>query len=337
MSCGLGAIILVFMLVKFNVDIQRPEDNTLEEELSDLKAEEASLNQQMAAIKKAQQQAEGAIKKASQALALSQTELTAKRDAAAKQIKQRAELEEKIKAIEVAKKSDVIEDPKAGEETYVMGLKVAGRKIAVLVDRSSSMTDEVLIDVIRRKTGSDREKQAGPKWQRTKRIVRWLLARAPKSSSVQVIAYNGSAQTIGPDGWSSANDARAIGDILQDMDAIVPEGPTDLQAGTRALTRAGPTDVYVITDGLPTKGSSNYKSFNPFASCSSLWGKSNRISGECRLKLFHHSINAFSTRGGVTVNVILLPIEGDPAPSVAYWSWTSATNGLLISPAKSWP
>jgi hypothetical protein len=40
---------------------------------------------------------------------------------------------------------------------------------------------------------------------------------------------------------------------------------------------------------------------------------------------------------GVKVNVILLPIEGDPQASPEFWNWTASTGGLLISPAESWP
>ena len=48
-----------------------------------------------------------------------------------------------------------------GEEDYLLGLKVEGRRIAILIDRSASMTDERLIDIIRRKVRTDAEKRAG--------------------------------------------------------------------------------------------------------------------------------------------------------------------------------
>jgi len=34
---------------------------------------------------------------------------------------------------------------------------------------------------------------------------------------------------------------------------------------------------------------------------------------------------------------VLLPIEGDPQASHEFWKWTAATDGILISPATSWP
>ncbi len=337
MSCGLGAIILVFMLVKHKVDVAHPEVDALEQELAELRAAEDTLSQQIARAMADRMRVESNADKAKQTLTQSQKDLAVRQREAADQQAQLARQQAEIERTEVAEVSDVIENSGVGEETYVMGLKVEGRKIGILIDSSASMTDEVLIDVIRRKNSSDTDKQAGPKWQRTKRIGQWLLARLPKSSSVKVIAYNDQTQTLGPDGWVGATDNKGLGDILGDMDGLVPSGATDLQAGLKLMKAANPSDVYVVTDGLPTQGDSNYKSLNPFASCSALWGQASTISGECRLKLFNHTVQSTSFRPGVPVNVVLLPIEGDPQASVAYWSWTSTTGGLLISPAVSWP
>jgi len=218
----------------------------------------------------------------------------------------------------------------------VMGLKVEGQKIAFLIDSSASMTDEKLIDIIRRKTGTDSEKKQGPKWQRSKRIMHWLLARAPKGSQVAVITYNGKARSLGGSGWLRSTDAGGMQAVFRDLDAVIPTGATNLQRGLQAVARLRPTVIYLLTDGLPTAGLSRYASLNPFASCGGLLGRSTKISGACRVKLFRQSL-ADSAPGSVRVNVILLPIEGDPQAAPEYWRWTGATGGLLISPAESWP
>lgn len=345
MSCGLGAIILVFMLVKYNVDttalqselLHHEQEEKLQKELAELKAREGSLRSEISKLNLTTRTAEQAIGATSSNLAQVQNKLSSKESEAIEQREKLRAIQEKINSIEVAKTSDVIEDPKIGEENYLIGLRVEGRKIGILVDASASMTDEILLDVIRRKNSSNKSKRAGPKWQRTKRILRWLLARLPSGSRVEVIAYNDQARVLGAKGWKPSRDSNALGQVIRDLDALVPEGPTNLQIGLEALARARPSSIYVITDGLPTAGDSNYKSLNPFAACSALWGKSNTISGECRLKLFQHTIKTAGPSAGVRVNVILLPIEGDPAASTAYWSWSSTTGGLLISPAGSWP
>lgn len=247
-----------------------------------------------------------------------------------------AELKKELSDKPIARTEDRIEDDRGGEENYLMGLKVEGRRIAVLLDSSASMTDEALIDIIKRKNGSAVQKQGGPKWLRARKTVRWLLARAPKNSEIIVISYNASVNFLAGKAWKRADNSATLQAVYRELDNLVPEGATNLQKGLQMVGELGATDLYLVTDGLPTVGESRYASLNPFASCSSLLGKSSTISGECRVKLFRQTIKDSSPKG-VKVNVILLPIEGDPEAVNEYWAWAAQSRGLLISPAVSWP
>ncbi|MDT8311820.1 MAG: VWA domain-containing protein, partial [Methylophaga sp.] len=111
---------------------------------------------------------------------------------------------------------------------------------------------------------------------------------------------------------------------------------TNLQKGLNAINKFAPSNLYVITDGLPTKGESQYRSLNPFAKCNSLTGNAQTISGDCRKRLFQQTVQE-SNRQGTQVDVILLPLEGDPDAVNQYWLWAASTGGLLISPASNWP
>ena len=201
------------------------------------------------------------------------------------------------------------------------------------------MTDVRLVDIISRKTRSDPIKTKGPKWLRTKKIVRWLLARLPDRAAVAVIAFNNKARNLGPAQWVRTKDANALEKIIADVDKLIPVGPTNLQEGLDHLRRLRPraTNLYLITDGLPTMGNSDYGGIFSFINCGSLLGKSTSISGECRRELFRQTMKDSGPGAGTTANVILLPIEGDPEASPEYWSWTAATSGLLITPAEGWP
>ncbi len=337
MSCGLGAIVLVFMLVKDDVEQSVPETTLLEADLSRLEQLHQHLRRTIQDLDDQSSVANSRLQSISEALSRLQHEADKNRDAAEAKRRQVAALEETITHTNIATRSDVIEIPKAGKETYLIGLKVEGRKIGLLVDRSASMTDETLLAVIRRKNSSDREKKAGPKWQRTKEIVSWLLARLPDRSQVSVITYNDTASHLGGTNWKPSRDPASLEHILRDLEAVVPSGPTNLQAGLKAMYALAPTNLYVVTDGLPTQGSSGYQSLNPFAACGALWGRSNSISGECRARLFRHTVQHTRAASGPPVNVILLPIEGDPGAAVEYWLWTATSGGLLITPAERWP
>ncbi|MEH6497569.1 MAG: vWA domain-containing protein [Pseudomonas marincola] len=329
----------MLILLKLQPDQSPVEIDPLLQQLEQLKADEMEI---LSVI--ARQEAEGekldsvrAVLQARQAAITSAIAQTKENIEEKQQLLEG--LKEKVIKMPPAKKADVVENIQGGEEDYLLGLKVEGARIVFLIDTSASMTDELLLDIIRRKTGSAQEKKAGPKWQRTKRITKWLANRIPNRSQALFIAFNEKAQFIGPANWFSSTDANAISSVFSTLDALVPTGATNLEEALRVAksVSSSPTNYYLVTDGLPTTGNSSYRSLNPFANCSSLFGKSNTISGECRLKLFQHTVKGSGLQSGRPINIVLLPLEGDPAAAPAFWSWTFNSGGLLISPAKEWP
>lgn len=337
MACGLGAIVLVFMIVKHNVEKSALEIDLLGEDLQRLQIKEKSLKDAIAALDTKTADEAARISTSQKQIASIAAEISKTSDVLSRKKKELSSIKKTIKNAPKAKKDDVVKDDKGGEENYVMGLKVEGNRIALLIDSSSSMTDEKLIDVIRRKNSSDVKKKKGPKWQRTKRVARWLLARLPKQGSVSVVTFNRKAKILGGAKWVNNRDPNALKILFNELDNLIPTGSTNLQIGLDKIATLRPSDVYIITDGLPTEGESNYRSLNPFASCGSLLGVSTNISGECRVKLFRQTISESGPRLSAKVNVILLPLEGDPEAAPELWRWTALTGGLLISPAVNWP
>ncbi len=336
MSCGLGAVVLVFMLVKHNAGNSPVETDLLAGDVQRLELQQEELQQLLQLLQNVSQSETEKIARLRAKIALLEQALSQKELSLVQKKEQLAALKNDISTRPIAQKEDLVEDDRGGEENYLMGLKIEGRRIAVLIDSSGSMTDETLLDIIKRKNGSVEGKKRGPKWLRTRQTVRWLLARVPKTSELAVISFNDSVQSLGKVNWTKADNPATLTALYRELDEIVPEGGTNLQKGLQALSGRGATDLYVITDGLPTVGESRYASLNPFADCSSLLGKSTTISGECRVKLFRQTVQDSSPRG-VKINVILLPIEGDPDAVNEYWGWAATTGGLVISPAVNWP
>lgn len=337
MACGLGAIVLVFMIVKQNVEKSTLEIELLQADLERLSLKEEEIKTLIKELETAASSETTKISSLQNKIAALRNNIKKTSDEVSRKKLELSSVKKTIKNAPKAKKDDVIEKDIGGEENYIMGLRVEGPKIAILLDASSSMTDEKLIDIIKRKNASDKTKQEGPKWKRTRRVVDWLLARLPKSSQVSVVVFSDNARILGSKGWMNSRNAEDIGRLIKDVDSIVPDGPTNLQIGLEKLVKLRPSDVYLITDGLPTEGESNYRSLNPFASCGSLLGSSTKISGECRIKLFRQTLDETAQRLRSKVNVVLLPLEGDPDASPELWAWTSSTGGLLISPAMNWP
>ncbi|MFB3101585.1 MAG: VWA domain-containing protein, partial [Gammaproteobacteria bacterium] len=336
MSCGLGAIILVFMLIKHNVNDSSVELDNLKNDIQNLETikEDSIQVLENIEVQIAEETAQEAVIR--QKLAELQSALANKSADVEQTAKEIENLKADIVGIKVKKKEDLIETEQVSEENYLLGLKVEGQKIAILVDSSASMTNEKLIDIIKTKISSKQDKQQAKKWVRTKKIVEWLLARLPRYSDIVVVTFSEKARTLGKQGWMKASDPSSLSSILSDLNELIPEGGTNLQSGLKMVNKYAPSNLYIITDGLPTKGESSYKSLNPFASCSSLSGSSSKISGECRVKLFQQTITE-SARSGVQVDVLLLPIEGDPDAINQYWYWSATTGGLVISPANNWP
>lgn len=335
MACGLGAVILVFILIKQNLEEAPTEVGKLQEDIATLEQAQSDAAKALSSVRSELARADSSLQQSSEELDAQQSTL-ASRQASVEQTKQALEeLKSSIVEIDVPERQDLLETHQINEENYLLGLKVTGPKIGILVDMSASMTNEKLIDIIQTKSRSQQAKQTAAKWVRTKNIVEWLLARSPADSEIVVVAFSEAIQRLGNSGMQTASPAN-VNRILQDLNSLTPEGGTNLQKGLNAINQFAPSNLYVITDGLPTKGESQYRSLNPFAKCSSLTGNAQTISGDCRKRLFRQTVQE-SNRQGTQVDVILLPLEGDPDAVNQYWAWAGATGGLLISPASNWP
>ena len=340
MACGLGAVILIFMLVKFHAQTAIPSDEIerLKSELEQLTSQQEALNSDVNNAS-----AENAKKSSEVALTKDQIEALIKeaqdnQKSVDEKLYALANLETAAAAAAPKQVDDSLTLQGSGEENYLLGLKVEGRNIGILVDYSASMTEERIADVISRKLDSDAQKQSSAKWQRTLRVARWLLARTPKSSEVAVVAFNQEAQSLGAKPIVSGGSESDIQALSRELSKLVPANGTNLQLALKKMVEVNPdmTNLYVITDGLPTLADPDDRELTRSRRCRSFGGRSATITGECRVLLFNRSHQS-ARLGNVEVNVILLPLEGDPDASHMYWTWTSNTGGLTLTPADSWP
>jgi hypothetical protein len=339
MACGLGAVLLILIIVNFNDDTPIPSDEIekLEQELAATESKSQSVASSLST-----QQSETSTEQANatqQATRIAQLTIQQKalQQAIADKKAVLAELDDAVAATAPQTADDTIDLPSVNEETYLLGLIVEGARIGILVDTSASMTDESLINIIKRKLSSDPVKKAGPKWQRTLRIVTWVLARLPSSSKVSMVSFNDKENVLGAQVVSSANDSTHIQRLMADVNSLVPTNGTNLHVGLEALQRAMPnmTDLYIITDGLPSLISAS-SGFSSSRGCNPLPGKQATISGACRVQVMQRTLN-INKLSGVRTNIILLPLEGDPQASALYWQWANMTGGTFISPAGTWP
>ncbi len=337
MSCGLGAVILIFLIIKHEMNQGVAEaDTLLLSELEAARKQEQQLREEIREVERHTSEERQLGTELQERLLDLRKALAMLDKQTAQQQRKNETLKSSIEKIEVKKASDVVSDESFGEEEYLTGLKMEGERVAILIDHSASMTDEKLVDIVVRKVRDDAHKKKGPKWKRAKKTARWLLNRLPEKSTVAVIAFNDKAKVLGERPWHNGKDAEAVKMLFLEIEKLVPTGATNLQAGLNKLNELRPkvTDVYLITDGLPTQGVSRP---SRLGKCRSFFGKSNNISGACREKLFRQTLKDSAPDNGEKVNVLLLPLEGDPMAAPNFWRWAAATGGLMMTPATGWP
>jgi hypothetical protein len=220
----------------------------------------------------------------------------------------------------VAKKGD-------GDRLYLTGLRVSGKKILILMDVSTSMLDETVVNVLRLRNMAEPKKILAEKWRRALATTEWVAAQLPEEAEFQLFAFNTKAWPMiegSANRWLKVNDKDSVNDALVNLNKIVPTGGTSLENAFLAISglTPRPDSVILITDGLPTQGA------NP-----PLLRKT--IDGDKRLELFQDAVKRIPK--GVRINTILLPMEGDPSAPSAYWLAARRTGGSFLMPSKDWP
>ena len=345
MSCGLGAMVLVFLIIKHNVNAavpaaamppdQRGEVSLLDKEVLDGRKGLAELRNTIAEVEQQKVIAAGLARRIQEQVREAQGDTEAKRASSASD--EIMALEAQVRDLEREKQQMEAERTKTGEHTrsfsgegtrqYLTGLQIGGERILVLLDISASMLDETLVNVIRRKNMTDARRTGSVKWRQAVATLDWLTTRFPASSKFQVYLFNTDVKAAipGTEGqWLNVNESARLDAAVDAVKAVVPEGGTSLQRAVQEIARLRPLpdNVYLITDGLPTQGLGAPRS-------------GGKVSGNERFKLFNAAAN--QVPNGVPINTILLPMEGDPMAAYSFWGLAVASGGSFLSPAADWP
>ena len=344
MSCGFGSVVLLFLIIKHNVDTNIPipvdtRDETaevmlLEEEILDGKRNLARTRNTISEIDEQLVVAQGMARRIMEKIQetrsladqLSETTSSVELDRLKLNIKQleeqRQQLQEEIRETGDHSRGLVGE----GNREYLTGLRLGGKRILILLDVSGSMLDDTIVNIIRFRNMRDGLKRNAPKWVQTLRMVDWLTARFPRDSQYQILLFNTKTSSVLPglDGkWLKVSNKAELNSVIEALGKIVPEGGTNLERAFAAIgrIRPKPDNVYLITDGLPTQGSRTIRGAT--------------ITGRQRLDLFARAVK--QVPDNVPVNVILAPLEGDAEAAYAFWRLAMKTDGSFLVPSEDWP
>jgi hypothetical protein len=345
--CGLGAIILLFVVVNARSAVRRDAVT------ADLRAEVSRLKNQVLNGKKNRIEArntllqtkaelvtiQGRSREAIEMIHEKKIELSDrdKETLATKAHTNRLKtdlksLEEELRRLKAGAKSrDELGSglhpfPGHGDRQYLTGLKMGGKRIFILVDASASMLDQTIVGIIRRRNLKNTQKLRTSKWRQVVKTIDWLLSQLPQTSKFQIYTFNETAlplvaETKGV--WLDAGNVEQLSLAADSMHRLVPEKGTSLLNAFKAIgeMKPSPDNIFLLSDSLPTYGSSKPRQA--------------RVSSRKRLRLFNEAIRRLPAR--VPVNIILYPMEGDPLAADAYWRLAKKTKGAFLCPSINWP
>ncbi len=342
-SCGFGAAILLFMLVdhaRVERDLNNNDElirkvNATENELLDDAQEILALRAALDNNVKATQIASRDAERLKEVIELLKSEQpkgassATNRESRIQKLQQELlALESKVEAARAAAQDSSGNATRTitaeGRRQYLQGLDVSGKRILILVDTSASMLDETIVGTLRRRNMSQSQKLRAPKWQRTVAAVDWITAQIDPDAQFQMIVFAETAKPVlgSANHWLAVSGGAKLGEAVNALRKVSPNGGTNLSKAfsIAAQMQPRPDNVYLITDGLPTLGSDR---------------TGGTVSGRKRVALFAEASNRLP--GKLPVNVILLPMEGDPRAPSAFWQLARATNGAFLQPSSDWP
>ncbi len=347
MTCGLGAVILLYMVINASVGLRTEElSHNLEAEVDKLEREVLEGQANLVELRNSKRQldqrsvtARGLSRRLIEVLEAISVELATYEDSTLAQKEHLNRLKTDLKSLEeeakrLAASVPVEETPGDkirtfvgdGDRQYLTGLKVGGERIFILVDTSASMLDQTIVNIILRRNLPDTRKIRAEKWQQAVATVDWLTTQLPRRANFQIYTFDDDARPLLPGTrgkWLDGGDREVLEKAIAALRTTVPDGGTSLYHGFAALAdmRPAPDNVILLIDSLPTRGAAE--------------PKKRTVSGKDRVKHFNRAIRELPS--GVPVNVILYPMEGDPLAASIYWKLAIATQGSFMTPAKDWP
>lgn len=342
MSCGFGAVVLVFLIIDHSTEIQIESINaeTLSEiELLDeeIREGEAGLVRLRNAIRstdleivEAQGRARDVREELNQLKAfIASLEKVATQDTAS--IKAETLLLERqieqLLAEEIAEGGVNSRDFQGdGSRQYVTGLNLGGTRIALLFDVSASMLDKIPANIFKFRVRSEGIRREAPKWKQALATLEWITAQLPIASDYKIITFNETASFVSAENtndWEPVAAREQLDANVELVRAVTPDGGTSLYSAFDRLNEmpSPPDNIFLITDGLPTQGKSP-----PTKS---------KVSSSDRIKHLRDAKKRLPK--GVPVNIILLPMRGDPEAATELWELVIETGGALVAPAQDWP
>jgi len=210
MSCGFGAVILFFMIINAQVRETTENPSELMAETRQIEVEILDGRKNLVLAKNTVEQltsekdsAEGKIAQIIALIEELRAELAQYDSETLAEIERVEKLQTDIKTLEeeVKRLLAMAEETESegnrlrefkgeGDRQYLTGLKLGGDRTLILVDRSASMLDDTIVNIIRRRNMPIDEKLRAVKWRQVVASVDWLTAQFRPGSEFQMYIFN---------------------------------------------------------------------------------------------------------------------------------------------------
>jgi Asp-tRNA(Asn)/Glu-tRNA(Gln) amidotransferase C subunit len=346
MSCGFGAVILFFMIINAQVKETTEQPSELMSETRKLEVEilEGRKNLVLARntledLEEEKDTAEGQIAQIIALIEQLRAELAEYDQETLAEIERVEQLQTDIKTLEeeVKRLLAMAEEEQSegnrlrefkgeGDRQYLTGLKLGGARTLILIDRSASMLDDTIVNIIRRRNMPVDNKLRAVKWRQVVASVDWLTAQFQPGSEFQMYMFNTEAEPVikGSEGvWLKADDGNQLDEAIRVLRRTAPEGGTNMKSAMEVVTslQPWPDNIILLVDGLPTmdEPTTNKRT----------------VSGRERTRYFTNAVRELPS--DIPVNVFLYPLEGDYEAPFMFWVLAYRTGGSFISVSKDWP
>lgn len=334
MSCGLGAVALMLIFIKTSIspspeiaaDLISKTQNDIREYqnkneiiIEEIKSKNLNIEKLLDDINDFQKKIEISNK------LINSNELTK---------------ESLIKEIESIEKdvNPIVKDYKSNYHGYLSGCNVKGNKIGIFLDNSSSMFDKSIVDIIRFRASSDIIKDTSKKWKQAKEIFAWLLEKSPDQTKIISGTFSEEIELINEE-YLSYNEIINSKEYIDALNSF-PSGGTNIENISQLMIKEKFDSIYIVTDGLPTLP------LPPENESNSIRGKLKKFFNEecynkktvtpsCRKALFFKFTDKIKNLN-TSINIIMMPLEGDFTAHYYYSKLAKETNGCFITTSKDW-
>src|SRR5215470_12476833 len=216
--CAFGAVILFYTLisaqsgmVRFtNTDSLMGEVNRLEEEVLVGTKNLVILRNAVEQAKADQATAEKKEKQITADLKVNELQMSAYDETSLARRERIEKLKADIQALEAGNRrleagaldrSVAGQDIKAfrntgGDRRYITGIKMRGKRVLILLDRSASMLHQDLVNIIVMRNQDEAKKRGAAKWRRAVDTVNWIVSQLPPDAKFQIYGFNTQAGPV---------------------------------------------------------------------------------------------------------------------------------------------